>query len=311
MKKVLLVLLSAFLLIVPSAAVEAYPERPITMLVNFSAGGGTDLASRALADAASRILGQPIAVSNVPGGSGSVGVAELMNRSSDGYTIGVATLAPLAIVPWQMEVPYTPDDFEYICAFGQYGYGLVVRAESPYQTVEDLLDAAKNTGRMNFGATGYPQPFAMEALGEISGVEFIYVTYASTPELITDVMGGFIECALADQTSFTPQVRSGQIRLLASASDRRWDSAPEVPTLQELGYDIALLSYMGLATPAGVDPEILRTLRDAFAAASEDEAYREILSNSNLVFTYLSGEEYEKLVRETHEENRLYFTGRD
>ena len=141
-----------------SAGGKEYPSGPITMIVNYSAGGGTDLAARALGDAAAEVLGTAITVSNVTGGSGTVGVTELANSKADGYTIGVATLSPLALVPWQLEVTYTPDSFKYICAFGQYGYGIVVAKDSPYQTLEDLIAAAKE-GTVNYGATGYPQPF--------------------------------------------------------------------------------------------------------------------------------------------------------
>ena len=108
------------------ADTSKYPDGAITMIVNYSAGGGTDLAARALADAASKELGGAITISNVTGGSGTVGVTELANAKADGYTIGVATLSPLALVPHQLEVTYTPDSFKYICAFGQYGYGIVV-----------------------------------------------------------------------------------------------------------------------------------------------------------------------------------------
>jgi tripartite-type tricarboxylate transporter receptor subunit TctC len=285
-----------------------YPSQIVTMIVNYSAGGGTDLAARALADAASKPLGQVVGVANAPGGSGSVGIAELKNQKNDGYTIGVATLAPLAIVPWQMDVPYTPDDFDYICAFGQYGYGLVVNADSKYNSVDDLLKAAKAAGRMNFGATGYPQPFAMDALGAAAEVKFSYITYADTPALITDILGGFIECALCDQASFISYVKSGQMKLLASATDKRWDAAPDVPTLQELGYDVALLSYMGLAIPAGVDANVLKILRDAFAVAVEDPTYKDIVAKSNLVHTYLSGEDYKKLVYEKYGEYKELFS---
>ena len=133
---------------VAGAAEADYPKGAITMIVNYSAGGGTDLAARALGDAAANILGTAITVSNVTGGSGTVGVTELANSKGDGYTIGVATLSPLALVPWQLEVTYTPDSFKYICAFGQYGYGIVVAADSPYQTLDDIIaDAQKQIGR--------------------------------------------------------------------------------------------------------------------------------------------------------------------
>jgi tripartite-type tricarboxylate transporter receptor subunit TctC len=271
------------------------------MIVNYSAGGGTDLAARALGDAASAILGKPITVTNVTGGSGTVGVTQLANSKKDGYTIGVATLSPLALVPWQLPVSYTPENFEYICAFGQYGYGIVVRAESNIKTLDDLVAQAK-AKKVQYGCTGYPQPFTMDELAKATGAQFEMVSYTKTTDLITDILGGFIPVAMCDQASFTSYVKSGQMRLLASATDKRWDHAPEVPTLRELGHDIVCASYMGLCAPADVDAEIIKTLRDAFKKASEDAKYKEILLNSNLAWAYLSGEEYEKMVKEKYNE---------
>ena len=284
-----------------SGGSASYPSEAITMIINYSAGGGTDLAARALGDAAGKALNGTFGYSNLTGGSGTVGVTELANAKNDGYTVGVATLSPLALVPYQLEVTYTPDSFEYICAFGQYGYGIVVAKDSPYQTLEDLIEAAK-TETMNYGATGYPQPFAMDDLGEATGASFNYVNYASTTDMITDILGGFLPCAMADQASFTAYIESGDMRLLASATDKRWESAPDVQTLSEMGYDIELLSYMGICVPAGTDEAIVTTLREAFEKAVEDEVYKETLVNCNLVWTYLSGEDYEQVVRDTYAE---------
>ena len=274
----------------PAASAEEtdYPKGAITMIVNYSAGGGTDLAARALGDAAANILGGAITVSNITGGSGTVGVTELANSKADGYTIGVATLSPLALVPWQLEVTYTPDSFKYICAFGQYGYGIVVAENSPYKTLDDIIEAAKKE-TLNFGATGYPQPFTMADLGEMTGATFNYVNYASTTDLITDVLGGFVPFAMCDMASF-------------AAYDKHWDVAPDVKTLQEMGYDTTCNSYMGLCVPADTPDEIVEILRDAFAKASEDEKYKEILENCNLTWAYMTGEEYETMVRDMYEE---------
>ncbi len=276
-----------------------YPKSVITMIVNYSAGGGTDLAARALADAAAANMGGTVTVQNLTGGSGTVGVTQLANSKNDGYTIGVATLAPLALVPYQLEVSYTPEDFEYICAFGQYGYGIVVAKDSPYQTLDDLIADAKK-GTINFGATGYPQPFAMDDLAKATGASLNYVNYASTTDMVTDLLGGFLPVAMADQASFAAYVESGDMRLLASAHNTRWEKAPDVPTLTEMGYDIEILSYMGMCVPAGTDEAIVQTLRDAFEAAKDDPTYMDILANANLTWAYLSGEEYEQLVKDEY-----------
>ena len=304
--KIVSLLLCAAMLVALCACGSAksdkkYPDGPITMIVNYSAGGGTDLAARAIADAAVKILGGAVTVSNVTGGSGTVGVTELANSKPDGYTIGVATLSPLALVPWQLEVTYTPDSFKYICAFSQYGYGIVVSKDSPYQTLDDLLAAAKESP-VKFGATGYPQPFTMDDLAAATGASFEFVSYGSTTDLITDVLGGFVPFAMADMASFASYVKSGDMRLLASATDKHWDVAPDVQTLQEMGYDATCNSYMGICVPAETPDEIVDQLRDAFKQASEDENYKQLLLNCNLTWAYMTGEEYESLVREMYDE---------
>lgn len=287
-----------------SGAAEGYPNRVITMIVNYSAGGGTDLSARAFGDAISKALGGNITVTNLPGGTGSLGVTELANSKADGYTIGVATLAPLALVPYQLDVTYTPDSFKYLCAFGQYGYGIVVAKDSPYQTLDDLIEAAKESP-ISFGATGYPQPLTMKDLGEETGAQFSFVQYPSTTDCVADVLGGFVPCALGDMASFAAYVKSGDMRLLASAHSQRWDVAPEVETLQEMGYNAVCDSYMGLCVPADTPDEIVEVLRDACATAFEDAAFQEIMTNTNQAPAYMTGNEYEALVREYYE---LYST---
>jgi len=283
----------------PSAA-DGFPDHVITMIVNYSAGGGTDLASRALADAAAKALGGNITITNLAGGNGSVGVTELANSDGDGYTIGVATLAPLALVPYQLDVSYTPDSFKYICAFGQYGYGIVVSKDSPYQTLDDLIEASKQSP-INFGATGYPQPLTMQDLAKASGGQFSFVNYPSTTDMVADVLGGFLPCAMADMASFASYVKSGDMRLLAAAHDQRWEVAPDVETLQEMGYDAVANSFMGLAVPADTPDEIVEVLREAFKTACNDATFKDILASTNAAWAYLTGEEYETMVRDTYE----------
>ena len=290
----------------PAASAEEtdYPKGAITMIVNYYSFAATDAEERSTTQDVTVTIADDtptLTVSNITGGSGTVGVTELANSKADGYTIGVATLSPLALVPWQLEVTYTPDSFKYICAFGQYGYGIVVAENSPYKTLDDIIEAAKKE-TLNFGATGYPQPFTMADLGEMTGATFNYVNYASTTDLITDVLGGFVPFAMCDMASFAAYVKSGEMRLLASATDKHWDVAPDVKTLQEMGYDTTCNSYMGLCVPADTPDEIVEILRDAFAKASEDEKYKEILENCNLTWAYMTGEEYETMVRDMYEE---------
>lgn len=299
------VLVAVFLVVglAGSCYAKDFPTKPITVICNYGAGGGTDLATRALCNAAEKMLGVPINVVNKAGGSGSIGIIETKNSKNDGYTVGLLTFAPMAIVPHQIKVPYVPADFDYICTFGQYGYGICVNSESNYKSIGDLVELARNTpGGLGYSASGYPQPFAMQAVGEKEGVKFNYIPYASAAEVLTAVLGGHVQFAVGGQAEITQYMKADQLRLLASATNMRWDTAPEIPTLQELGYDAALISFMGLGTPKGVPADRLELLRDTFKKAYEDEQFQTVMRNMNFAVSFTDGPAYEEFVHKGYKE---------
>lgn len=282
---------------------EKFPDKPISLIVNFGSGGPTDLSARALAKAIEEDLGVPVTVINKPGGSGSTGVIELKNSKNDGYTIGLLTYAPMVIIPHQTKVPYTPDDFEYILAYGEYRYGIVVKKDSPYKSIEDLIKAAKaRKDGLSYSATGYPQPLVMNKLGDKGNCVFRYVPYKSGAEAMTAVLGGHVDSSIAIVSDFIPFLKTGELRLLASASSNRIDQAADVPTLKELGYDAEIKSLMGIGVPAGVPKERLEILRKAFKKAVENPKYLETMKNLSLPNIYISGDEYHKLVVDGYKE---------
>lgn len=282
-----------------------YPEGPITLIVNYGGGGGTDITARALAKAAEKHLGVPITVVNKTGGVGTTGIVEMLNKKADGYTIGVVTYSPVAIVPHQMTVPYTPEDFDYICAYGQYKYGLVVKSDSPYQTVEDLIEAArKSENGLSYAASGYPQPFIYEKLSKLEGVKFVHVPTTSGTETNTMLLGGHVESAVAVMSDIKPFIESGEMRLLASVSADRLDIAPDVPTLKEMGYGIEINSYMGLAAHKDVPDDRIEILRNAFAKAFEDEEFQDVMKRTQIPAKYFSGEEYREICIKGYQEAR-------
>lgn len=280
-----------------------FPSEPITMIVNYGGGGGTDISARALAQAAEKYLGVPVTVINKTGGAGTAGIAELKNKKADGCTIGVVTYAPLAIVPHQMKVPYTPENFDYIMAYGIYRYGLAVKADSPYKSVDDLVAAAaKKPDGMPFVASGYPQPFVYQKISELKKVKFVFVPTKSGSETNTAVLGGHVDSTVAIMADLLPFVKSKEMRLLASVSSARLEIAPDVPTLKELGYDIAINSYMGIGAPKGVPSDRLKILQDAFAQAFKDAAFQDAMKKINTPANYISGAEFEKICVEGYKE---------
>ncbi|SDI37509.1 tripartite tricarboxylate transporter substrate binding protein [Propionivibrio dicarboxylicus] len=285
-----------------------YPTKPISMIINFGSGGPTDLSARALAKAAEKHLGVPVVVVNKPGGNGVTGVSELKNAPKDGQTIGILSFASVAIIPNQIKAPYTPDDFEGIIAYGEYQYCIAVKGDSPYRTVADLSAAAKKKdGGFSFSASGYPQPFAMVKVGEKDGSKFRYVNFKSGMEAVMAVVGGHVDASVAIVSDVLPFLKSGEVRILASAGNSRMPQAPEVPTLKEQGYDVALVSWFGVGAPKGVAANQLEVLRSAFLKATDDPEYQNTMKTLSLPSMKTSGPEFMKTLTDGYKEIGVYF----
>lgn len=278
-------------------AAEKFPAKPISLTVNFGGGGGTDTSARILSKAAEKHLGVPISVSNKPGGLGTTGVVDLMKKKADGYSIGVATYAPLAIIPHQMDLPYTPSDFEYILAYAQYRYGIFVNSASPIKTLDELVVAAKEK-ELTYAASGYPQPFAMQRISDLKGVKFHHMPVKSGADLNVQLLGGHVDVACAIIGDVIPLYKSGEVRVLGVLSDERMEDLPDVPTCREQGYDVTLYSYMAIAAPKGVPADRLEALRKAFAEAHKDPEFQEVMKRLNIPAVYMTGDEFKKRVEE-------------
>jgi tripartite-type tricarboxylate transporter receptor subunit TctC len=279
-----------------TALAAGFPDHPIQLSVNFGGGGGTDTSARILSKAAEKVLNVPIAVSNRPGGLGTTAVIELMGKAADGYNIGVATYAPLAIIPHQMDVPYKPSDFEYILAYAQYQYGIFVNSKSPLNSLDDLVAEAKKKGSLSYAASGYPQPFAMRRIEELKGVKFDHMPVKSGADLNAQLLGGHVDTACAIISDVLPLFRSGEIKILAVLNDQRMPVLPEIPTAKEQGYDVTLYSYMAIAAPKGVPADRLEILRNAFAQAHKDPEFQEVMQRLNIPAVYTSGPEFQQRV---------------
>lgn len=284
-------------------APEGYPNGPVTMLVGYTAGGGSDLAIRTFDEFFGPLLGEAVTVSNLPGGGATVAVAELQNSKADGQSIGLVTLSTQSVSPYSLDLPYTIDDFEYLGCFGAYTYALLVPAESPYQSFDDLLEATKS-GAVQVSYTSNLHEMLARKIMASTGADFETIYYSSTSDAITDLLGGFIPVALGDIASYSSYVSSGQMRVLASCSDDRWPVAEDVPTLKEMGYDdAAMSSYLGLAVPAGTDPAIVSYLSDLVYQVSSDPTFQNRLFEvTKLQSVAYTGQEIKDIFLQVYEE---------
>lgn len=277
------------------AAAQDYPNKPITLIVPWPAGGSSDIAMRAIGDAASKKLGQPVVVDNKPGASGTLGPATMAATAKpDGYTISQMPISVVRIPVMQKTTFDTLKDFSYIAQLTGYTFGVTTKADSQFKTWADVIKFAKeNPGKVTYATpgTGTSLHIAMEMIAAKEGVKFTQVPFKGAAETNAAVLGGHT-LLQADSTGWKPLVDAGQIRLLNIWTAERSKVWPDAPTLKELGYPYVFDSPFGIAGPKGMDPAIVKKLADAFKTAVEDPGVIEVLKRYDMFPRYLDTASY-------------------
>ncbi|MGE8626593.1 Bug family tripartite tricarboxylate transporter substrate binding protein [Achromobacter denitrificans] len=289
-------------------AAGGFPEKPIRVLVGFSAGGVTDIVVRALAESASSVFGQPIIVENKLGAGGVMPAYQLQNATPDGYTVGLIAHSVFRL-PYISNIKWDPAaDLDYIIRLTGFTWGLVVAADSPIKTFEDYVAyARKNPGKMTYGTVGSltTQHLTMEQISASLGLQLTNVPYKGVAEALPALMGGHI-MSVADASSWVPYVTSGKMRLLVVWTEKRVPRFPDVPTLREVGIDMVQTSPWGLAAPKGTPPEAIRRLHDGFKEAMAQKPFQDALANYDMEQQYMDGTAYRQFARESiDKENRI------
>ena len=286
----------------PAVAQQKYPSRPINVVLGYPAGGTTDMSLRPLTTAASRTLGQPLPVFNKPGGGSVVAVASLKNEKPDGYTIGVLTTGG-TLSQYMRKVPYdSAKDFTPIMQYVTHLYGLVVRSDAPWKSFKEFIEYAKaNPGKIRYSTAGLgtPMHLVMERLAVIEKIKWTHIPFQGGPQGIAALLGNHVE-AYTGPTDWKPHVISGSLRGLALYAEKRAAGLPQIPTLQEIGYDIVAPGAISLIGPKGMSPQIVETLHQAFKTALDDPDYVRICQESDQVITYRSPQELARYIADTH-----------
>ncbi len=290
-------------------AADDYPARPITMLIGYAAGGGTDIIARLLSETAGKTLNQPIPPVNKPGGASSVALSLLMNEKPDGYTLGILPVGGV-ISALLRKVPYDPvKDFTPIMQFAEYQFGLVVRADSPWMTVQQFIDyAKKNPNKIRYASSGIGTGghLAMERLAIANGIKWLHVPYDGDAPSCTALMGGHVDASTGSSGTWKSYVEAGKFRFLASYLEKRFSFAPEVPCLAELGYNIIASSFIGVVGPKGMPEPIVGKLNEAFRKATEDPNFIKTAEKLGISIVYRGPQDLKKLVQKTvDEESKL------
>jgi tripartite-type tricarboxylate transporter receptor subunit TctC len=287
-----------------SALAQDYPAKPVTLIVPWPAGGSTDVAMRAIDEAASKHLGQPIVVDNKAGGSGTVGPATMAATGKpDGYTIAQIPITVFRL-PLMQKTTWDPlKDFTYIVHLTGYTFGITSNAESQFKTWNDVVEYAKaNPGKVTYATPGAGTSLhiGMEQIAAKAGIKLTHVPFKGGAETNAAVLGGHTTLQ-ADSSGWKPLVEAGKLRLLAIWTANRSKNWPDTPTLKELGYGFVFDSPFGIAGPKGMDPKVVAKLHDALKKAIDDPAVQEQLAKYDMVVNYKNTEEYRKFVAESVE----------
>ena len=283
------------------ASAQTFPNKPIKLLIAFPAGGPTDITMRALADNASKILGQSVVVENKPGAGGTLPAQQLQTSAADGYTVAQIPLGVFRL-PYTTKLTWDPvSDISYVLNVTGYAFGLVVPADSPLRTWTHFVGWAKaNPGKLSYGSTGtLTSPhLTMELIAQKLGLELLHVPYKGSADLMQSILGGQIMAA-ADSTGFAPQVAAGKLRVLNTWGEQRLEKFPDAPTLKELGLDLVQNSPFGIGAPKGTPAAVVKRLHDGFKQAMEQDSYKTALARYDMVPKYLSSTAYTQFAKDT------------
>lgn len=254
----------AFLASAGGASAQAYPEKPVRIIVGFAPGGSSDIVARLIAQQVSPVLGQPVLVENRPGTGGIIGSDLVAKAAPDGYTLLLATAGHSTAAAVMKKLPFDAvRDFAWITTLTTYPFVIATRPESPIKSLSDLVTQAKAApGKISFGTTGpgAAQHMLPEWFSAETGIELLHVPFKGGTAVVTEVMTGRVDLVFETMTLMLPQVRSGKLRALAVTSRESSTFLPDTPVAAQTVPGFVFQSWLGLAAPARTPPAIVERL---------------------------------------------------
>jgi tripartite-type tricarboxylate transporter receptor subunit TctC len=293
----------ALMSLLPSLRAAAFPERPLTFICPWPAGGTADATMRALCVAAAKHLGQNIVFENKPGAAGMLGLKALVSAKPDGYTIGQIPISVTRFSQLGMVQIDPNKDLTYLARTSGQNFGIAVTTNSPARSLSELVALAKSKpGVVTYASSGVggATHVGMEEFALAAGIQFNHVPFKGGAEALQAVMGGHVD-ALADSSSWAPQVKAGKMRLLATWGEQRTGEFKDSPTLKDAGYNVVVDAPNGVGAPKGLDAAVAMKLREAFKVAVASAEFKTACDRIDAPVLYLDGPEYEAYVQAVYQ----------
>ncbi len=302
---VLTVALMALVLIASSTTAGSYPEKPISLICWSSAGSGHDLMARMVAKVGEKYLGQPIAVLNKKGGKGKVAMSYVLNKKPDGYTIMTNTRSMTERL-CDPSAPINVDSFHYVCRVVIDPFVVLVNKDSQFNTLQELIAyAKKHPHKLKIG--GYSvqsvDQMLVNKIMKATGIQMNYVPYKGGMEPVVAVLGGHIDVAVANPSEMIANYESGNVKVLATCSEKRFAPFTEVPTLKEVGIDVTEEHWRGIMASAEVPMDIITVLDEAIRKTIKDPEFQQFLKKANMYDGYMPHDKFRELVVSQTEES--------
>jgi len=290
-------LLAATVTLSISMTAQAFPDKPVTIVVPFGAGGGTDITTRTLATEMAKALGADIVVKNTAGAGGTIGTAEVARANADGYTIGMMPVGPMTTQPHLRKLPYSPDSFDYICQAYSAPSSLVVRKDSKFNNLNDMIAYARaNPGKMNFGiqAVGSIPHVAGLGILDATGIKYEFIPYKGSAPTFKAMLDGTVDMFVAHISFLTKN--ADQVKSIAMLSETRASTAKDLPTAKDQGIDLNFPIWGGLVAPKGLPKEVLGKLESACEAGMKSAGFSGRMGDLRMPVTFLNSNDFKAFV---------------
>src|SRR5258708_4421933 len=298
--------LAALLSLFASRAHAQYQDKPIRLVVGFSAGGPTDLPARFIADRLGASLGARVVVENRPGAAGQIATQDVLARPRDGYTLLLCTHFEAINAAVYKSVAYTLADIAPITQISRYYYGVIAANDVPARDWDEFVAYARaNAGKLNYGmlGKGSAQHILELELGKLTGTEMVGVPYKGGADALNDVLAGRVQMYVSPTLAVLPPARAGRVRLLAVSSAARLAAAPDIPTLVEKGLPFVRFGWLGICVGSGTPQPVISLLNRHIVAGVQSADYRAVSEEARSVALSSTPEGLAKILAETYAQN--------